>query len=1055
MTVTELSIKRPSLIIVIFSALIVLGLFAYQQLKYELLPRFSTPFLTITTVYPGASPNEVETGVTKLIEDAVSGMDKISEIRSTSQEGISFVMIELVQSANVDFSLQDAQRKVGEVTSKLPSGSKLPTITKLALDELPVLRMGVSADMENKEFYQFVKDKIQPQISKIPGVGQLALIGGEEREIKVNLDVEKLRSYGLSIQQVTQVIKSANLDFPTGKIKDSDGQYIVRIAGKLNTVEDLKNLPIGESKQGGEIRLSDIAEVEDGIKDYSNITRINFRTTVGLNLQKQSDANAVEVAGLVKKEIQRLEEVYKNNNLKFEIAQDGSLFTVDAANAVKEDLAIAVILVAIVMLMFLHSVRNSVIVLIAIPCSLISTFIAIWAFGFTLNLMTLLGLSLVVGILVDDSIVVLENIYHHLEKGEEKKKAALRGRNEIGFAALAITLVDVAVFLPLALVGGLIGNIMRQFAMVVVVSTLMSLFVSFTITPMLASRFAKLERLTKNSLLGRFAIWFENRFKSFTEYYIRLLKWSFKNRWKVGIATIVIFVLSFALIPAGFIGAEFMTQTDRGEFAVTVEMPPGTPIEKTNLISQNVERMIGKMPEVQRMYVNVGASNEGMIGFSSSNTTEINVTLVDKNLRSKSTDQVGNDIKKMVQQIPGVKVRVNPIGIFGTANQTPIQLLISGPNYDDVVKTSREIADTIKTIYGTADVRLSAEDGNPETRIEIDRSKLLNYGLSIAEVGSALQVALTGDNDSKLRQGDTEYDIRIQLDEFDRSKTENLANISFINRKGEQIYLKQFANVYRATGPTKLQRQARSASVTIYSQVLGSTTGTISQIIDKKLSSYNFPSGVTYSFQGDVKNQRDSFGDLGLAMLAAILFTYMIMVALYDSFIYPFVILFSIPLAMIGALLALGLTMKSLNVFSILGMIMLVGLVGKNAILLVDRANAARGEGENVIDALIDAGRMRIRPIFMTTLTMIFGMMPIALSLSPGSEWKSGLAWALIGGLTSSLFLTLIVVPIVYSKVEEYRLRVPVLFKKVSGFLSKKKKEIPDPLTEDLGLSSK
>ncbi len=1048
MTITELSIKRPSLIIIIFSALIVLGLFAFRQLQYELLPKISPPIITITTIYPGASPNEVENGVTKLIEDAVSGMDKVSDVRSTSSEGVSFITVELLQSANTDLSLQDAQRKVGEITSQLPSEAKTPTISKFALDELPVLRMGVSADMDTKTFYQFVKDKLQPLLSRVPGVGQIVLVGGEEREIKVNLDLQKLRAYGFSIPQVTQVIKAANLDFPTGKIKDQDGQFIVRVAGKLTSVDDLKNLTIGESRLGGEIKLSDVAEVEDGIKDYTNIVRINFRSTIGLILQKQTDANAVDVAKLVRKEIQRIESVYKANNLKFEIAQDASLFTIDAANAVKSDLALAVVLVSIVMLMFLHSVRNSVIVLIAIPCSLISTFIAIWALGFTLNLMTLLGLSLVVGILVDDSIVVLENIYHHLEKGEESRVAALRGRNEIGFAALAITFVDVAVFLPLTLVGGIVGNILREFSAVVVVSTLMSLFVSFTVTPMLASRFAKLERLTSRTLLGKFALWFEQKFKELTENYVQLLKWALKNRIKVALLVVVAFIATFALIPLGFIGAEFMTQSDRGEFAVSLELAPGTTIEKTNKVSQQIEKMIGKMPEVERMYANVGSSTEGLVGFASSNSTEITVTLVPKEARIKSTDQVGNEIKQMVQRIPGVKVRINPIGIFGTANQTPIQLIINGPDYNVVLKTANEVQNMVKKIPGTADVRLSAEDGNPETRVEIDRRKLTSFGLSIADVGQTLQVALTGDDNSTLREGDTDYDIRIVLDQFDRSKTDNLGNISFTNRKGQQIYLKQFANIYQSTGPTKLSREARSAAVTVYSQVQGGrTTGAISQDIEKAFTKYKFPPGVTYSWQGDIKNQRDSFGDLGLAMFAAILFTYMVMVALYDSFIYPLVILFSIPLAMIGALLALALTMKALNIFTILGIIMLTGLVAKNAILLVDRTNFMRAQGESVIDALIDAVKMRIRPIFMTTLTMIFAMMPIAFSTSSGAEWKSGLAWALIGGLTSSLLLTLLIVPLVYTKVEEYRVRIPVLFGKVSELLGLKKKTVePNPV---------
>jgi hydrophobic/amphiphilic exporter-1 (mainly G- bacteria), HAE1 family len=1053
MTITELSIKRPSLIIVIFAALITIGLFSYTKLKYELLPKFSPPILTITTIYPGASPSEVETNVTKVIEDAVSGMDNVDNVLSTSMEGVSFVVIQLLQSANTDFALQDAQRKTGEIVTQLPSTAKTPTVSKIALDEIPVLRMGIGASTDTRVLHQFVKDKIQPLLSRVPGVGQISIIGGDEREIGVNLDLQKLKAYGLSISQVTQTILASNLDFPTGSIKDSDKEFTVRLAGKLTSVEDLKNLPIAESRQGGEIKLKDIAEVQDGTKDPSNRTRINFHNTISMALIKQSDANAVEVADLVKKEMKRLETQYASMGLKFTIAEDGSLFTLDAANAVKEDLMIAIFLVSIVMLMFLHSIRNSLIVLIAIPTSLISTLIAIYAFGFTLNLMTLLGLSLVVGILVDDSIVVLENIYHHLEKGVERKTAALRGRNEIGFAALAITFVDVSVFLPLALLGGIVGNIMREFAIVVVVSTLMSLFISFTLTPLLASRFGKLERLTNKTLLGRFALWFEKEFHAFTENYIKLLNWSFKNRGKVAAITVVMLVLSFALIPAGLIGFEFMTQTDRGEFAIQVDLEPGTPIEQTNLISEQIENVVSKNPEIEKIFTNAGSSSEGLIGFSSANSTEIDVVLIPKNKRSRTTDEISNSIKAEINRIPGAKVRVNPIGIFGTANSTPIQLLISGPTYTDVVKVAKQLADSVKLIPGTADIRLSSQDGNPETHIEIDRRKLVSYGLTLAEVGSALQVAFTGNDDGKLREGDTDYDIRIRLDKADRSKTDELYNIFFINRKGQQIYLKQFANIVQATGPTKLTRQARSASVTIYSQAVNRPSGSIGQDIVKKMNNYKFPDGITYSFQGDIKSQNDSFGDMGLAFLAGILFTYMIMVALYDSFLYPLVILFSIPLAMIGALFALALTMKALSIFSFLGIIMLIGLVGKNAILLVDRTNAMRAQGEGMIAALIDAGRMRIRPIFMTTLTMIFGMLPIALSASSGSEWKSGLAWALIGGLSSSLFLTLIVVPIVYTKFEELRDSIPARVKWIIAKVLRKKDVPAGVAEEDLGLS--
>lgn len=1043
MTVTELAIKRPSLIIVIFAALGVLGFFSYTQLSYELLPKITPPIITITTVYPGASPNEVETSVSKVLEDAVSSLDGIDALSSTSSEGVSFVFVEFKQGTDIDIALQDALRKVGEVESQLPADAKAPVMSKFALDEIPVLRMSATGKMAPRDFYQFVKDHIQPRISKIEGVAQVFLIGGEEREIRVNLDPYKLKSYGLSILGVTQAIKSSNLDFPTGRIKDKDGQYIVRLAGKLTTVDDIRRLVVGQSRAGGDIRLADVAEVEDGVKEAANVTRYNGLGAMAIFVQKQTDANAVDVSRLVRAEIAKLENDYAALQFKVQIAQDGSTFTVDAANAVKFDLALAVVMVALVMLLFLHSIRNSVIVMIAIPASLVSSFIAMYLFGFSLNLMTLLGLSLVVGILVDDSIVVLENIYHHLEKGADKVTAAIRGRNEIGFAALAITLVDVVVFVPLAMTTGLIGNIMRQFAIVVVVSTLLSLFVSFTVTPLLASRFAKLERLTKNTLMGRFALAFESLYNRFASHYLVLLRWSLANKGKIAIGTVVLFFASLSLPALGFIGGEFVAQSDRGEFAVTIELRPGATLEETNRVSQRIEQLLLQMPEIDRLFVNVGASNEGLIGQSANNVAEINVALVPKDQRTLSTDDVGWEIKQKIQAIPGVKVRVNPIGIFGVANQTPIQLVVSGPERESVEHGAHQVMDMLRQIQGTSDIRLSIDEAKPETKVTIDREKMADLGLTLAEVGATMRVALAGDDDSKYREGVNEYDLRIQLDEFDRSRTDDLGKLTFVNRFGRQVELQQFASVERTTGPSKLQRRDRNAALTVYSQALGRPSGSIADEFQKMLKDRPLPSGVKLSYSGDLKNQQDSFGSLGLALLAAILFTYMIMVALYDSFIYPFVVLFSIPVAIVGAMLALALTMKSLSIFSILGLIMLVGLVGKNAILLVDRTNQMRTErGLSTFDALIEAGQSRLRPILMTTLTMIVGMMPIALSSSAGAEWKTGLAWALIGGLTSSMFLTLLLVPVVYAKVDDWKERVPAFFRRI--LIRRVKTEIPD-----------
>jgi HAE1 family hydrophobic/amphiphilic exporter-1 len=1032
MTLTELSIKRPTFIVVIFAVLGTLGIFSFIQLKYELLPKITPPLIVVTTVYPGASPSEIEADVSKPVEDALSTLDKISAMHTTSFEGLSMVMVEFEQSANVDFVLQDAQRKVSAIQASLPTGAKTPVLSKIALDEIPIIRMGATSSLPTTDFYQFVKDRIQPSLSSIAGVGQVTIVGGEEREVKVNLDAEKLRAYGLSILQVTQMIKASNLDFPTGNVKDVDRQFVVRIAGKFKTADDLRRLIVGKSKQGGNVMLGDIGEVEDGRKDFTTASRINGVTSLGLIIQKQSDANSVEVSRLVRAKLAQLENDYADKNVKFDVAQDGSEFTIEAANAVKKDLTVAICLVAVVMFLFLHSIRNSLIVMIAIPTSLISTFSAIYLFGFTLNLMVLLAMSLVIGILVDDSIVVLENIYHHLEKGEERRAAALKGRNEIGFAALSITLVDVVVFVPLALVSGIIGNIVREYALVIVCSTLLSLFVSFTVTPLLASRFAKIERLTKGTFMGKIGVAFESFYHWLAEEYRKILPWALRHRWTVMIVTTVLFLSSVSLLVLGFIGSEFMTQVDRGEFTVTLELPPGSTIEQTNAVTLQVERAVSEMTEVKKIFANVGSSSEGLIGQTSTNVSELNVALVPRNQRRRSTDVVGAAIKAYAMNIPGVKVRINPIGIFGTANQSPIQMFISGVDLDSVYQAANIVTSVLRRVPGAADIRLSAEEGKPETRIEIDREKMSSLGLTVADVGSALRIALTGDDDSKFRDGTNQYTLRIRLDEFDRVRTSDIGSLTFMNQQGKLVELKQFAHIYQTAGPTKLQRENRSNSVTAYAQVIGRPIGSVTNDFQSLLAKERLPRGVSITYSGDQKNMVDAFVSLGLALIAAILFVYLIMVALYDSYLYPFVVLFSIPVAIVGALFALALTMKSLSIFSILGIIMLVGLVAKNAILLVDRANQMQLQGMSSSEAIQEAGQARLRPILMTTLAMVFGMLPIALGTGASSEWKSGLAWALVGGLTSSMLLTLVVVPIVYVKVDEWRVRVPAYFRKLA-----------------------
>jgi HAE1 family hydrophobic/amphiphilic exporter-1 len=1024
MTITELAIKRPTLIIVIFLALGLLGVFGYFQLRYELLPKVSPPWVVVSTVYPGASPSEVENSVTKPIEDAVASAEKLTNIYGNSYEGLSVISLEYKYSANADQAMQDVQRKVNGVLLNLPKDIRTPVIQKFSFDEVPVLKMGVSSDMASRDFYQFLKDEIEPAFGKIEGVGQANLIGGDVREIKINLDVQKVRAYGLSIAQVTQFMRASNLDFPTGAVKGEETQSIVRISGKFSSIDDMRNLIVSRSPGGGEVRLGDVAEIEDGLREYTTLSRLNGRSSIGVNIIKQTDANAVEVCRRVKLDILDLERMYRKENLRFEIVADASLFTIEAANAVKEDLLLAILLVAGVMFLFLHSLRNSVIVLVAIPASLIASMLAMWALDYSLNLMTLLALSLVIGILVDDSIVVLENIHHHLENGEQRREAALKGRNEIGFAALSITLVDVVVFVPLTLIVGLVGDIMREFAVVVVVSTLMSLFVSFTLTPMLSSRFSRVEKLHP-SLIGWIVTKFEGGFRRLVGRVLDLLGYSLKNRKKVFASAVTLFVASLALPALGLVGSEFIKASDRGEFIVTVETAPGSTLEHTSHIALQIERMIGDMPEVQRIMSNVGL---GAQNIAMSNVTSIYVGLINRDRRVRSTDAVTNDIKQKARQIPGVKIYVDQIAITGEQAGVGITVMIRGSNPDSLLAVTQRVATAMRKTRTVTDIKFSYEQSKPETRVEVDRQKMATFGLTVYDVGTTLRVALTGDDESKFREGQKEYPIRIILDKFDRSNPQNVARLPFVTPQGRQVELQQFADIEAASGPTKLERYNRMSSIMVTGYVDNSMPlGNVNQLFLANLAARP-GEGTTVEFVGDEKSRSDSFGQLGLALFASIIFVYFIMVALYDSFIYPFVVLFSIPLALIGTLVTLALTGNALSIFSILGIIMMVGLVAKNAILLVDRTNFNKERGIPTEDALREAVQMRIRPIFMTTLSMVFGMLPIALARGAGSEWKNGLAWALIGGLTSSMFLTLIIVPIVYTWLDRLRTSAPTFF---------------------------
>lgn len=1017
MKITEISIKRPSLVIVVFTVLTLLGLLSYFSLNYELLPKFSPSVVSVSTIYPGASPSEVENTVTKKIEDAISSMENIKKIESKSYESLSVVVITLNNGTNVDIALNDAQRKINAILSTLPDDVKTPALNKFSLDDLPIMTMSASAKLSDAEFYDLMDKRIAPILSRVTGVAQVNLIGGEEREIQVSIDANKLEGYNLSLLQVQQAILNSNLDFPTGSVKTESQDVLIRLAGKYKTVNDIRNLVISTNpNSGAQIRLSDIADVQDAQKDVEKIARVDRKGAIALQVLKQSDANAVEVSRGIYKIIERVEKDYQDVGLKIDVANDSSVFTLDSANAVVHDLLLAVILVAFVMLFFLHSLRNAVFVMISIPLALITTFIGMSIMNFSLNLMSLLGLSLVVGILVDDAIVVLENIYRHMEMGKNRVRASMDATKEIGFTVVSITFVIVVVFFPIAISTGLVSDILRQFCVVVIISTLLSLFVSFTVVPLLSSRFGKLEKITGSNLFGKIIVKFEAGLKAFTNWVTRILKWCLGHKKTTLGLTFGLLMLSFALLGTGYIGTDFFPQSDRGEFLVQIEMPKDASIEQTNQMAQKAEEFLSTKPEVTALITMVGQSSEGMGGTqATAYKAEINVKLVEKKDRKDDSNIYAAKVSRELAKIlVGAKVKSVPVSILGTAENAPIQLIVVGSDLDSVLKFAEVAGEELKSVPGASEVKLTVEAGNPEINVQVDRDKMAALGLDLSTVGGTMQTAFSGNTDGKFRQGEYEYDINIRYQDFNRRNIDDVSNLMFVNKNGKQVKLSQFADITQSSGPSQLERRDKSTSVTVQSQVVGRPTGTVANEFGAKLDKLTKPTGVSYVWGGNMENQSEGFGTLGIALLASILLVYFIMVALYDSFIYPFVVMFSIPLSMIGALLALGLTNNSLNIFTILGIIMLIGLVAKNAIILVDFTNHMKAEGKSTREALILANHARLRPILMTTIAMVIGMLPIAIASGAGAEWKNGLAWVIIGGLLSSLFLTLIIVPVMY-----------------------------------------
>lgn len=823
--------------------------------------------------------------------------------------------------------------------------------------------------------------------------------------------------------QVVEAVNRSGIDLPAGKLQTDTENNSVRLVGKFNTLNDIRNVQIAMPFPGSPVYVKDIAEVTDGIKEATSYSRFNGKTGIGVLIKKQGDANAVDVSKLIREKFQSIEKQNTNAEIKFVVTDDSTDNTIAAVNSVVFDLILAVILVSLVMLLFLRSFRNSLIVLVAIPTSLITAFAVMWLLGYTLNLMTLLAMSLIIGILVDDATVVLENIQRHLDMGKEKRAAAMDGRMEIGFSALSITLVDVVVFLPILFLQVFVADMLKQFSVVVITSTLTSLLVGFTLTPWLASRIGKKEDLQPTNFFNRFLLWFEHQLDKFIAWYGKTLNWVLHHKLIFTRFVLVLFVGTAAMMQQGIIGKELISTGDQGKFRFALEFDKSTSIQQNNLVSEKIENYILQQPEVATVFSNVGGPSTGVgsLGVGSANKTEFTIQLKSKKeIKNLSTETFMRKLREELQEdYSGINFSMTALGLI--PRSAPIEITLSGSNLNQVMQTGNDLKAVIEKIPGADNVRLSVEAGSPELKIIPDKDKMQRLGLNTAYVGMNLRTAFTGNDDATLTENGTEYPVRVWLDKFSRKDYDDVKQLNIINPMGIPIEVSQFANIEQDNSPSLLERKDRQPAVTLTADALGRPSGTVADDVVAYVNENPLPNGIQMTWGSDIKRQNDSFGALGSVLLISFLLIYPIMVALYDSYIYPFVALFAIPVAAIGAFLALNLSLSNLSLFALLGLIMLMGLVTKNSILIVDFTNQLKSEGKHYKEALITAGKERMRPILMTTLSMAIGMLPIALASGTAAEWKNGLAWVIIGGLLSSLALTVYLVPMVYYGVDRMK----------------------------------
>jgi hydrophobe/amphiphile efflux-1 (HAE1) family protein len=1040
MKLADISIQRPVFATMMILALLVLGLFSYFKLNIDQFPDVDFPYVTATSVLPGAGPQQIETDVTKKIEDAVNTIGGIDHIQSVSQENVSLVIIQFKLEVDGKQAAQDVREKIAAIRADLPTDMEDPVIQRIDPASRPIFTLTISGNRSEKEITTYTKNVIKKSLENVPGVGRVDLVGGADREIQIEVDIARLQAFNLSIQDVIQNVSLSNVEIPAGNLIAGSRQLLLRTMGKYTSVQDLEKVILA-SPDGKPVYLSQVARVLDGVKEQTSISRLDGQSAVGLDIMRQSGSNTVRVADAIKLQVERIKKDLPAD-LQMTIVRDNSTFIRNSVDDVIFNILYGGLLAVIVVYLFLANIRSTIISAISLPTSIIASFIIMYALNFTLNIISLLALSLAVGLLIDDAIVVIENIYRHMQQGASPMDAAKDATAEIGLAVMATTFTIVAVFLPVAYIPGLVGRFFYQFGITVSAAVLTSLFVAFTLTPMLSSRWLKEsdEKLSPDGhILEKGLYYFNHFFEAASKKYRSAIRWSLAHRKTVIFSSIGIFLFSFYLI--SFLGTSFFPASDQSELTIGINAAPGSSLAQTNSICADIEKIAKKLPEVTLMFTTIGAGNDPVTKGS------IYVKLLPKKERRKSDVQIMDELRGAVRNIPGANINFQSQTGVGGGGQKPVIMSVRG---DDLARLS-DYADQVERIVrstpGAVDVENSLEISKPEARIQIDRDKASDLGVNVGLIASTARAMVDGSVATKYQEGDEQYDVRVRLRKEDRTSLESINNLSLKTTKdignGQKLLIPMsaVADIRQGSGPSKINRFDRQREIRVDANLSGRQLGQVLQDITKRTQALKLAPGFSSGVVGQGQMQAESFANIFLSLALAVIFVYIVLAAQFESFSYPFAIMLALPMSLIGAVLALLVFKSALSMMSMIGIIMLMGLVTKNGILLVDYTNVLRSRGQARTEALISAGATRLRPILMTTFAMVFGMIPVAFSLGEGSEFRSPMGQAVIGGLITSTLLTLFVVPVVYSILDDLSFqRVTKLIRSIGGTGKKTKK---------------